>query len=109
MDQQPFPSQFCADQLKALSEPLRLRIIDALRQGELAVGDLAELLEVELVTVSHHLGILKHAKLVENRRDGRFIVYRLREDLMKTAKSRQYLDLGCCRLEVPATPPKNHP
>jgi DNA-binding transcriptional ArsR family regulator len=98
-----FQSQFCAERLKALGDPLRLRIVDALRQGELAVGDLAELLEAEFVTVSHHLQILKHAQLVETRREGRFIYYKLTPDLLQSAKggAAQFLDLGCCRIEVP--------
>jgi DNA-binding transcriptional ArsR family regulator len=98
-----FQSKSCADQLKALSEPLRLRIVDILRHGEMTVGDIAEFLETELVTVSHHLKILKHAGLVQAERDGRFIVYRLRNDLLQKAeKSRkQFLNLGCCRIEVP--------
>ena len=58
-----FQSKECADRLKALSEPLRLRIVDILRHGEMTVGDIAEFLETELVTVSHHLKILKHAGL----------------------------------------------
>ena len=98
-----FQSEACADQLKALSEPIRLRIIDILRHGEMTVGDIAEFLETELVTVSHHLKILKHAGLVEAERDGRFIVYRLRSDLLQKAvrNSKEYLNLGCCRIEVP--------
>ena len=102
-----FQSKSCADQLKALSEPIRLRIIDILRHGEMTVGDIAEFLETELVTVSHHLKILKHADLVEVKRDGRFMVYRLRHDLLQKAvgRSGQYLNLGCCRLEVPGTKP----
>lgn len=98
-----FQSKTCADQLKALSEPLRLRIVDILRHGEMTVGDIAEFLETELVTVSHHLKILKHAELVEAERDGRFIVYRLRTDLLQKAErsSKEFLNLGCCRIEVP--------
>jgi hypothetical protein len=98
-----FQSKSCADKLKALSEPLRLRIIDLLRHGEMTVGDIAEFLETELVTVSHHLKILKHADLVEVERDGRFMVYRLKNDLLQkgTAPSKQFLNLGCCRIEVP--------
>lgn len=94
----------CAEQLKALSEPIRLRIVDALRQGPLTVSDIAERLETEIVTISHHLGILKHAELVLSERDGRFMIYRLRQDLVEKtggAKSRQFLNLGCCRLEIP--------
>lgn len=100
-----FQAQTCADQMKALSEPLRLRIIDVLRHGEMTVGDIAEFLEAELVTVSHHLGILKQARLVAARREGRFMVYSLREDLLEQASGRakQFLNLGCCRIEVPGT------
>ncbi|MFO1041296.1 MAG: metalloregulator ArsR/SmtB family transcription factor [Planctomycetaceae bacterium] len=102
-----FQSKSCADQLKALSEPIRLRIIDILRHGELTVGDIAEFLETEMVTVSHHLKILKHADLVDVKRDGRFMVYSLRHDLLQkaTGNSRQFLNLGCCRIEVPANKP----
>ena len=98
-----FQSKSCAEQLKALSEPIRLRIVDLLRQGELAVGDISEQLQTELVTISHHLKILKNAGLVEAHREGRFIVYRLRNDLLQSAEqtSKQFLNLGCCRIEVP--------
>ena len=104
MKRDTFQSQACAEQLKALSEPLRLRIVDALRYGPLTVSDIAELLETEIVTISHHLGILKHAEIVSARRDGRFMVYSLRVDLLEKAggaRARQFLNLGCCRLEVP--------
>ncbi|HTN03718.1 MAG TPA: metalloregulator ArsR/SmtB family transcription factor, partial [Planctomycetaceae bacterium] len=108
VDQDTFQAQSCADQLKALSEPLRLRIVDVLRHGEMTVGDIAEFLEAEVVTVSHHLGILKHAHLVTVRREGRFMVYSLRKDLLEQASGRakQFLNLGCCRIEVPETKPE---
>ena len=107
MESDTFQSKSCADQLKALSEPIRLRIIDILRHGEMTVGDIAEFLETEMVTVSHHLKILKHAGLVEVKRDGRFMVYSLRHDLLQKASgnSRQYINLGCCRIEVPSKKP----
>ncbi len=101
-----FQSEFCAERLKALGDPLRLRVVDALRFGELTVSDLAELLDVEMVTVSHHLQILKRVELVSTRREGRFIYYNLAAQLLRsgTGKSRQFLDLGCCRIEVPVAP-----
>ncbi|MCX7396075.1 MAG: metalloregulator ArsR/SmtB family transcription factor [Planctomycetales bacterium] len=100
--QQVFDAEFCAERLKALSDPHRLKIVNALRYGELTVGDIAELLEAEVVTVSHHLKIMKYANLVEVRREGRFMYYRLHEDLQCTkGKGTRFLDLGCCRLEVP--------
>lgn len=101
-----FQSDRCATLLKALAEPLRLRIVDLLRQGELTVSDIAEFLGVEVVLASHHLQVLKHAELVAPHREGRFIYYQLREDMLQSAKgkSTQFLDLGCCRIEVPCSP-----
>ena len=102
MAQEVFDADFCAERLKSLSDPHRLKIVNALRYGELTVGDIAEMLEAEVVTVSHHLKIMKYADLVEVRREGRFMYYRLHEDLQGTGgKGRQVLNLGCCRLEVP--------
>ncbi len=102
-----FQSNHCAEQLKALSEPLRLRIVSELRDGPKSVSDLSESLKVELVTVSHHLQILRNAKLVKTERKGRFIVYSLHEDVFRgsgSSRSREHLDLGCCRLEIPKEP-----
>ena len=109
VDNDNFQSKSCADHLKALSEPLRLRIVDILRHGEMTVGDIAEFLEVEIVTVSHHLKILKNAHLVKVKREGRFMIYRLSPDLLQKASgsSKQYLNLGCCRIEVPEKKPKH--
>jgi DNA-binding transcriptional ArsR family regulator len=97
-------SDRCALMLRALGDPLRLRIIDTLRAGPLKVGKLAETLETEIATISHHLGILHAAGLVDREKQGRFKVYRLRPGVLSTAASRhgkQHLDLGCCRLEIP--------
>jgi len=97
-----FQASTCAERLKALGEPLRLRIIALLRHGEASVGQIADALEVEVVTASHHLQILKHADFVTPRRDGRFIYYSIQKDVLRTkGKSSQVLDLGCCALEVP--------
>mgnify|MGYP003383221020 CR=1 FL=1 len=52
--QDVFNAAFCAERLKALSDPHRLRVVDALRYGELTVTDIAEFLDAEVVTVSHH-------------------------------------------------------
>ncbi|MBL8815533.1 MAG: winged helix-turn-helix transcriptional regulator [Planctomyces sp.] len=102
MAREVFDADFCAERLKALSDPHRLRIVNALRYGELTVGDIAELLDAEVVTVSHHLKIMKYADLVEVRREGRYMYYKLHSDLLCTSgRGTRFLDLGCCRLEVP--------
>ncbi|MCA9133370.1 MAG: winged helix-turn-helix transcriptional regulator [Planctomycetales bacterium] len=95
------PSEYCAERLKALSDPLRLRIVRCLRHGELTVSDIALVLESEVVTVSHHLQTLKNAQLVSRRREGRFIYYRLPAGLSTSRKTVQSLDLGCCKLAIP--------
>lgn len=95
---------YCAELLKALGDPLRLRIVDILREGPRCVSDLAGLLEVDVALASHHLGILHHAALVDKERHGRFIHYRLSEQVYAVSRSEQgaeHLDLGCCRIEIP--------
>jgi ArsR family transcriptional regulator len=88
----------CARLLKALADPERLRIIDCLRQGPRNVSDLAAALGAEVVNVSHHLGVLRHAGLVLDEKQGRFVVYRVHPDVLRSGER---LDLGCCRLEIP--------
>ena len=100
-----FQADFCAERLKALSDPHRLRIVDVLREGELSVSDISARLNAEVVTISHHLKIMRQADLVEVRKEGRFMYYRLHDDvLVSRGKLGKFLDLGCCRLEVPQDP-----
>lgn len=61
---------------KALSDPGRVRILLALREGELCVCQLVELLGLASSTVSRHMSILDRADLVRGRRDGRWAYYR---------------------------------
>ena len=62
---------------KALAEQNRLRILMALEGEELCVCQLIELLELAPSTVSKHVSVLRQARLVEGRKDGRWIFYRL--------------------------------
>jgi len=90
--------------LKALADPDRLRIIRILRGGPKNVSELAVLLEAQVVNVSHHLSVLRHAGLVLDERQGRFVLYHLPADVFQPASRSaraEYLDLGCCRLEMP--------
>ncbi len=99
----PLQSEQCAEKLRALSEPIRLRIIDRLRSGPKNVGEISESLGAEIVTVSHHLGILKNAGIVERERQGRFMLYKLKEGVIESEhrNSPDHINLGCCRLEIP--------
>ncbi|MBV9124149.1 MAG: winged helix-turn-helix transcriptional regulator [Planctomycetes bacterium] len=96
-------SSKCARYLKALADPERLKIIQCLQTGPKSVSELADLLEEELANVSHHLGVLRHVHLVQDRKQGKFTIYSLHPDFFRPAASSQeadYLDLGCCRLEL---------
>ncbi len=65
---------------KALSDPLRLRILDRLRGGERCVCELTEALDAGQSLLSFHLKTLKDAGLVRDRRDGRWIHYSLNRE-----------------------------
>ena len=60
----PELSQFKAEFFKALSHPLRIRILDALRKGEVTVGDLTSRLGVEQSTLSQQLAILRNRDFI---------------------------------------------
>ena len=65
---------------KALSDPNRVRALMALRERELCVCRIIELLQLAPSTVSKHLTILKQAGLIESRKEGRWMHYRLCSD-----------------------------
>ena len=60
-----------AELFKAFGDSTRAKIICALSQSELCVGDLAQLLEMNQSAVSHQLRLLKQARLVKTWRDGK--------------------------------------
>ena len=62
---------------KALADENRVRLLLALRRGELCACQLTELLHLAPSTVSKHLFLLRHAGLVESRKDGRWIYFKL--------------------------------
>jgi DNA-binding transcriptional ArsR family regulator len=63
--------------LKAVADPGRTRILKLLEQGELCVCQIQAVLALAPSTVSKHLSILRNADLVEDRKEGRWIHYRL--------------------------------
>ena len=70
---------------KALADESRIRALMALRKGELCACQIIELLKLAPSTVSKHMSILKYAGLVESRKKGTWIYYRLSKiDVMKT-------------------------
>lgn len=66
--------------VKALADENRIRAIMALSRRELCVCQITELLALAPSTVSKHMSILKQARLVDSRKNGRWIYYRLADD-----------------------------
>ena len=62
---------------RVLGDPTRVRILDALATSELCVGDLAARLGISESAVSHQLRLLRSARIVRPRRDGRMMFYAL--------------------------------
>lgn len=65
---------------KALSDENRVRILMAISNGELCVCQIIELLNLAPSTVSKHMSILKQARLIEGKKNGKWVYYRLFED-----------------------------
>ena len=66
-----------AETFKTLGDESRIQIVWALAQGELCVGDIADLLSMSPSAVSHHLRTLRNLKLVRVRREHRTLYYSL--------------------------------
>jgi DNA-binding transcriptional ArsR family regulator len=66
---------------KALADEQRVRVLLALRQGELCVCQVVELLGLAPSTISKHISILKQACLVDSRKQGRWVYYRLADSV----------------------------
>lgn len=69
-----------AERFKALGEPARLRILDALRGGELTVGELVAATGLNQANLSKHLQLLHSVGFVARRKEGLFVVYQLADD-----------------------------
>jgi ArsR family transcriptional regulator len=66
----PRTLEMVADRFKVLGEPTRLRLLDALREGERTVGELVDMVETSQANVSKHLGILRRHHMVRRRKEG---------------------------------------
>lgn len=78
-----------ADFFKVFGDSTRIRVLDALNHAELCVCDICALLLMSQSAVSHQLRVLKDARLVRNRRDGKVVYYSLDDEHVK-----EILDIG---------------
>ena len=83
-----------ADLFRIFGDSTRIKILFAMLDRELCVSDIADSLSLSQSTVSHQLRVLKNAKLVKFRRDGKSIFYSLDDDHIRTI-----LNMGMEHLE----------
>lgn len=84
--------QFKAGIFQALAHPTRVAIVEFLSQGEMSVGRLCEKVGLEQANASQHLAVLRNKHIVETRKEGNQIFYRLRDPLLGEVleRMRQY-------------------
>ena len=73
-----------AELFKVFGDSTRIRILSVLLGAEMCVCDLAEVLAMNQSAISHQLKILKQAKLIKNRREGKQVYYSLSDDHVST-------------------------
>ena len=77
----PIPlAEAVAARLRAMADPVRLRILDRLRDGERSVGDLAASLGTSQQNVSKHLGVLLRSRIVSRRKHGTTSLYAIADE-----------------------------
>lgn len=76
-----------ADLFKMFGDSTRIKILYALFESELCVGDISSILNISQSAISHQLKLLKDAKLVKFRREGKVIFYSLDDDHVRTILS----------------------
>ena len=69
-----------AELFKCFGDSTRIRILFALFEHEMCVYDIADALNMTQSAVSHQLKILKQAKLIDFRREGKSVIYKLADD-----------------------------
>lgn len=76
--------ELLADRFRAIGEPMRIRILDQLRDAPMSVGQLTEALQANQQNVSKHLGVLLRAGIVSRERVGTSSLYTLADPLVLT-------------------------
>ena len=69
--------------MRALSDPVRRQILELLKPGRLAAGEIGEKFPISGAAVSKHLSVLKEADLIRDSREGKFIYYELNTSVLE--------------------------
>jgi len=73
------------DTFKALSDPTRRAIIGLLKERDMTAGEIADNFTISKPSISHHLNLLKQARLIQDERRGQTIVYSLNLTVIQEA------------------------
>jgi DNA-binding transcriptional ArsR family regulator len=73
-----------AERFRVLGEPMRIRLLEAMREGEMTVKQLQEATGASQQNVSQHLGVLLRAGIAGRRKQGNFSYYRITDPVMFT-------------------------
>ena len=69
--------------IKALSDPIRRQILEMLKTGRMAAGEISEKFPVSGAAISKHLSVLREADLIRDAREGKFIYYELNTSVLE--------------------------
>ena len=69
--------------LRALSDPIRREILNLLKGGRMAAGEICDHFPVTGASISRHLSVLKEADLIRDTREGKFIFYELNTSVLE--------------------------
>ena len=105
-----------AELFNAVAEPTRVLVLQHLTNGPLHVGKLAELVGIPIVNMSHHLGVMRLAGVLDDDKKGRRVIYSIRkeiyapgdEDHVGTLIFGRYR-IGLRRNPTPIPPPPDNP
>ena len=73
-------AELVAQRFRVIGEPMRIKLLDQLRDGDRSVGDLVDILGATQQNVSKHLGVLHQAGIVGRRKDGNRVIYAIADD-----------------------------
>ena len=69
--------------LKALADPTRREILNLLKSGRKTAGEISDHFDVTAAAISRHLSVLKEADLIDDTRDGKYIIYELNASVLE--------------------------
>ena len=69
--------------LKALADPTRREILNLLKSGRKTAGEISDHFDITAAAISRHLSVLKDADLIDDTRDGKYIIYELKASVLE--------------------------